>query len=67
MSFEKAIEHGKEHRKQYPDWRAVDPYCRCHRGCPWCMGNRMHKFKKQEERAKWEIKTYCHPAPNDDS
>lgn len=38
MSLEKAIAHGKEHRKQYRDndSRAFDPECRNHGGCVWC-------------------------------
>ena len=58
MGSEKAIKYGKEHRKEYRNWRAVDSWCRCHGGCPWCTGNRIHKFNKQKERARWEIKTY---------
>lgn len=48
MSFDKAIEHGKEHRKPYRDSRAFDRHCRNHGDCDWCKGNRTHKFKKRE-------------------
>lgn len=44
----KAIEHGKEKRKEYRGSKAFDPSCRCHGGCPWCLENRMYKFKKRE-------------------
>ena len=47
MSLDKAIEHGKEHRKQYHGAESVDSTCRCHGGCPWCEGNRLHNTKKR--------------------
>lgn len=51
MSLEKAIEHGKEHRKPYRGSKAIDPSCRNHGGCPWCEGNRLYRKKKELE--KW--------------
>ena len=52
MSLDKAIKHGKEHRKPYSGAKAVDCTCRNHGSCPWCRRNRLFKFrdKKQEER-----------------
>ncbi len=47
MSLDKAIEHGKEHRKPYRDNKAVDRGCRNHGSCKWCQEARMHKYKKQ--------------------
>jgi hypothetical protein len=48
MSLDKAIEYGKEHRKQYRKYcEAIDKQCRPHRGCEWCKSNRFHKIKKQ--------------------
>jgi len=47
MSMNKAIESGKEHRKQYKGCQAFDPSCRCHGGCPWCRDNRMHRTEKR--------------------
>lgn len=44
MSLDKAIEHGKEKRKPYHGSKAFDYTCRNHGGCPWCVGNRKHKF-----------------------
>lgn len=44
MSLNKAIEHGKEHRKQYTDIRLIDVTCRNHGSCPYCRKNRMFKF-----------------------
>jgi hypothetical protein len=47
MSLDKAIEHGKEHRKKYRGGKALDKSCRNHGGCSWCLGNRTHKYKKK--------------------
>ena len=46
----KAIEHGKERRKPYRGSKAFDKTCRNHGGCDWCRENRLHKFKKEEEK-----------------
>ena len=46
MSLDKAIEHGKEHRKKYYGAKAVDRTCRSHGSCPWCENGRLHKGKK---------------------
>lgn len=53
MSLEKAIEHGKEHRKPYRGSKAIDPSCRNHGGCPWCEGNRLIRAKKELEKCKF--------------
>lgn len=45
MSLDKAIEHGKEHRKPYTGSKAIDRTCRNHCGCDWCLENRLHKFR----------------------
>lgn len=45
MSLDKSIEHGKEHRKNYRGTKAIDKSCRNHGSCPYCKGNRLHKFK----------------------
>ena len=52
MSLDKAIEHGKEHRKPYYGSKAVDHTCRNHGGCPWCEGNRLHKHKRRAPSAE---------------
>ena len=51
MSLNNAIKHGKEKRKAYRGSKAIDHTCRNHGGCPWCEGNRKHKYKKREEEA----------------
>ena len=47
MSMDKAIIHGKEHRKQYRGAKAVDKTCRNHGGCPHCEAGRLHKYQRQ--------------------
>ena len=58
MSLNKAIESGKEHRKQYRKSKSVDRTCRNHISCPysyqlflWCRDNRMYKYNKVKEKA----------------
>lgn len=46
MSLDKAIEHGKEHRKPYTGCEAIDRSCRPHGGCPWCEANRKYRIDK---------------------
>lgn len=58
MSLDKAIQHGKSHRKPYRGGKAVDPTCRNHGGCDYCKGNRMHKHHKREEVLKCKLKNY---------
>lgn len=48
MSLDKAIAHGKEHRKPYRGAKAVDPSCRNHGSCEYCKSNRLHKYEKQK-------------------
>ena len=45
MSLDKAIEHGKEKRKEYRGSKAIDKSCRNHGSCPWCERNRKFKFR----------------------
>ena len=52
MSFDKAIEHKKEHRKQYRGAKLVDSFCRNHGSCSWCRENRTYKNLKRIEQAK---------------
>ncbi len=48
MSLDKAIIHGKEHRKPYRGAKAIDSSCRNHGSCPWFAGNRLYKTMKQK-------------------
>lgn len=60
MSLYKAIEHGKEHRKQYGtqgDYgKLVDKNCRNHGGCPYCEGNRNYNTRKRKQKADYSLK-----------
>lgn len=56
MGLEKAIEHGKEHRKHYRGSKRFDYSCRNNNGCPWCEGNRTHKHKKKEQEYNEKLK-----------
>ena len=56
MGLDKAIQHGKEHRKPYHGAKSVDSTCRNHGGCPWCEGNRLHQYRKSDMIAKEKIK-----------
>lgn len=58
MALDKAIKHGKEHRKPYYGSKAFDATCRNHGGCPWCEGNRKHKFVVREKATAEQVKEY---------
>lgn len=47
MSLDKAIEHGKEHRKPHRGSKGFDYSCRNHGSCPWCQGNRKYNNLKK--------------------
>ena len=48
MSFDKAIEYNKEHRKKYRGAKAIDPTCRNHGSDDWSTENRTYKNKKRQ-------------------
>ena len=54
MSLEKAIKSGKEHRKNYRGAKAIDKSCRNHGSCFHCKNNRLHKFKKLENKNEFK-------------
>ena len=58
-----AIKSGKEHRVEYgtknqPYCKAVDPSCRNHGSCLWCLSNRTYKNKRSKTIALEKIKEY---------
>lgn len=55
MPLDKAIEHGKEHRKPYYGAKAIDRTCRNHGTCVWCERNRLHSSRKRELSINEEI------------
>ena len=58
MGLEKAIEHGKEHRKPYYGSKSFDPSCRNHGGCPWCEENRKHKYIVRQRKIDARLAEY---------
>lgn len=64
MSLDKAILHGKEHRKPYHGSKAIDRTCRNHGGCDWCEENRKYstiKRKAAMDDRKEEYETATEP------
>lgn len=57
MTLDKAIEHGKEHRKPYRGSKEFDRTCRNHGSCDWCKDNRLYRTNRLEEKAKQDIET----------
>lgn len=58
MGFDKAIQHHKEHRKPYKGGKAVDPSCRNHGGCLWCLGNRTYGNRKARLVSEEKLEEY---------
>lgn len=56
MALDKAIQHGKEHRKPYTGGKAIDRTCRNHGGCLWCEENRKYKNIKRLKKALDKLK-----------
>ena len=54
MGLEKAIEHGKEHRKPYKGAKSIDRSCRNNGECDWCRENRLYKNLKRLEKANYK-------------
>ena len=58
MSLDKAIQHGKEHRKPYTGGKAIDRTCRNHGSCDFCRENRLHASKVYQDIADAKLKEY---------
>ena len=56
MSLDKAIQHGKEHRKPYRGAKQIDPWCRNHGGDDRSTSDRTIQSQRAEEEAKAKIK-----------
>ena len=56
--LDKAIASGKERRKPYRGAKAIDRSCRNHGGCVWCEWNRLHKYRAELTRMKFEEGEY---------
>lgn len=48
--LDKAIEHKKEHRKQYYGCKAIDKTCRNHGSDFWSTMDRLYKNIKREQK-----------------
>lgn len=61
MALDKAIASGKEKRKQYRRIaQQVDMSCRCHGGCMWCLGNRLYKYEKNNQKTLDKLKDWMY-------
>lgn len=58
MSLDKAIEHGKEYRREYIGSKKIDRTCRNHGGCQWCEENRKIRQLKINEDTKEQLSGY---------
>lgn len=58
MSLDKAIEHHKEHRKEYHGSKSFDSTCRNHGSCDWCRENRQINSLKNIERTDEMLKEF---------
>lgn len=56
MSLIKAIDSGKEHRKQYRGAKRYDKTCRNNGSCPYCQENRTYQSRKLKEKIVSELK-----------
>ena len=43
-------------KNAYTKSKRFDKTCRCHGGCPYCLGNRMHKNIKKILKLRDELK-----------
>ena len=58
--LDKAIQHGREHRKPYRGPKAIDRTC-CNNGtCEWCRSNRLYSSNKKIEKANLQLKEYAY-------
>ena len=55
MGLEKAIEHGKEHRKPFKGAKSVDFQCRNHGDCDYCKCNRLYQYRKSLMKANQKL------------
>ena len=53
MALDKAIKYGKEKRRPYKD--CLPKSCRNHGSCPFCYGNRKHKFRDKHPEIEEEL------------
>lgn len=49
----------RTYKNPYTKSKRFDASCRCHGGCPWCLGNRMYKHNKRINRVVNQLKELC--------
>ena len=54
----KAIIHGKEHRREYRKAKACDRSCRNHGGCVRCEEGRQHFDRRRRAAADYDLNHY---------
>lgn len=47
------------YKKRYRRSRLISASCRCHGGCPYCLGNRMHSNEKRELSVNDQLSEYA--------
>lgn len=58
MSLDKAIEHGKEHRKPYRGAKRHFTVCRNHGACSYCRNARQYNVNRKLEEMRNKTKEY---------
>lgn len=58
MSFDKNYPNRKDQRKPYKGAKSVDRSCRCHGGCSYCKGNRLHSTERRRAKSDNDLKEY---------
>lgn len=61
MSLNKAIKHGKEHRRPYRGIQECFADCRPHGGCSFSLSNRMHSTRKRLLACEQDIASLNEP------
>lgn len=56
MSLDKAISHGKEHRKPYRGAKTCDKSCRNHGSDDWAKNNRLNSRNRLIEKSNQDLK-----------
>lgn len=54
--LDKAIEHHKEHRKQYRGGKAVSKFCRNHGSDEWALRNRLNNSLRRLEKTEFDLR-----------
>ena len=59
MKFRSPIwKKGRTWKRAYRQSRRFDASCRCHGGCPYCEGNRLHPHRSRRWLADNEIRLF---------